>query len=83
MKTHRTFDDSQAFEDEHLCERPTLRLILEYLDKVFTYIFICEMVIKWFAFGFKVYFTDAWCWLDFIIVSVRNVLLCSFFYYTH
>lgn len=28
------------------------------------------MLIKWLALGFKVYFTNAWCWLDFIIVMV-------------
>lgn len=28
------------------------------------------MLIKWLALGFKVYFTNAWCWLDFVIVMV-------------
>ena len=44
--------------------------MLEYADKVFTYIFILEMLLKWVAYGFKVYFTNAWCWLDFLIVDV-------------
>lgn len=47
-----------------------IRTILEYADKVFTYIFIIEMLLKWVAYGFKVYFTNAWCWLDFLIVDV-------------
>jgi len=45
-------------------------MILKYMDKSFSIIFMCEMVMKWTAYGFKKYFTDAWCWLDFIIVAV-------------
>lgn len=43
---------------------------MEYADKVFTYIFILEMLLKWLAYGFARYFTNAWCWLDFLIVGV-------------
>lgn len=57
-------------EDIYLEQRPILKMVLEYMDKVFTVVFLLEMFIKWFAFGFKHYFTDAWCWLDFIIVAV-------------
>lgn len=60
----------QAFEDIHIEQRRVIRTILEYADKVFTYIFILEMLLKWVAYGFKVYFTNAWCWLDFLIVDV-------------
>lgn len=60
----------QAFEDIYIEQRPVIRTILEYADKVFTYIFILEMLLKWVAYGFKVYFTNAWCWLDFLIVDV-------------
>jgi hypothetical protein len=28
------------------------------------------MLIKWLALGFQAYFTNAWCWLDFVIVMV-------------
>ncbi|XP_071080138.1 sodium channel protein para-like isoform X7 [Haliotis cracherodii] len=66
-----------ALEDEYLGERPILKAILMYLDKCFTAIFILEMLVKWVAFGFKTYFTDAWCWLDFIIVSLSIVLLAA------
>lgn len=45
--------------------------MLEYADKVFTYVFILEMLLKWVAYGFVKYFTNAWCWLDFLIVDVR------------
>ena len=44
--------------------------MLEYSDKVFTYVFILEMLLKWVAYGFVKYFTNAWCWLDFLIVDV-------------
>lgn len=30
------------------------------------------MVLKWVAYGFKTYFTNAWCWLDFFIVDVSS-----------
>ena len=30
------------------------------------------MLLKWVAYGFKVYFTNAWCWLDFLIVDVSS-----------
>ena len=48
--------------------------MLEYADKVFTYVFILEMLLKWVAYGFVKYFTNAWCWLDFLIVDVCIML---------
>uniref|UniRef100_A0AAZ3RPJ5 Sodium channel protein n=1 Tax=Oncorhynchus tshawytscha TaxID=74940 RepID=A0AAZ3RPJ5_ONCTS len=59
-----------AFEDVYIQQRKTIRTILEYADSVFTYIFILEMLLKWVAYGFHKYFTNAWCWLDFFIVDV-------------
>lgn len=38
---------------------------------MFTYVFVLEMLLKWVAYGFKKYFTNAWCWLDFLIVDVE------------
>jgi len=64
----------QAFEDVYIEQRKTIRIILEYADKVFTYIFILEMLLKWVAYGFVKYFTNAWCWLDFFIVDVSLLL---------
>lgn len=60
----------QAFEDVYIERRRTIKIILEYADKVFTYIFVIEMLLKWVAYGYKTYFTNAWCWLDFFIVDV-------------
>lgn len=47
-------------------------MVLEFSDKIFTYIFILEMMLKWLAYGFKKYFTNYWCWLDFLIVDVSS-----------
>ncbi|KAI5087468.1 sodium channel protein type 4 subunit alpha B isoform X1 [Silurus meridionalis] len=59
-----------AFEDIYIEQRRVIKIILEYADQIFTYIFVIEMLLKWVAYGFKVYFTNAWCWLDFLIVDV-------------
>ncbi|CAG05433.1 unnamed protein product [Tetraodon nigroviridis] len=68
-----------AFEDVYIEQRKTVRIILEYADRVFTYIFILEMLLKWVAYGFVKYFTNAWCWLDFFIVDVSalHLLKCD------
>uniref|UniRef100_A0A8C8VN74 Sodium channel protein n=1 Tax=Pelusios castaneus TaxID=367368 RepID=A0A8C8VN74_9SAUR len=66
-----------AFEDIYIEERKTIKTILEYADKLFTYIFILEMVLKWVAYGFQTYFTNAWCWLDFLIVGISLVSLTA------
>lgn len=68
----------QALEDVHLPHRPILQDILYYMDRIFTVIFFIEMLIKWLALGFQKYFTNAWCWLDFIIVMV-NIIIINFF----
>ncbi|XP_039291754.1 sodium channel protein para isoform X2 [Nilaparvata lugens] len=62
-----------ALEDVHLPSRPILQDILYYMDRIFTVIFFLEMLIKWLALGFAKYFTNAWCWLDFIIVMVSLI----------
>ncbi|KAG7205597.1 hypothetical protein KM043_007563 [Ampulex compressa] len=64
-----------ALEDVHLQQRPIMQDILYYMDRIFTVIFFIEMLIKWLALGFKKYFTNAWCWLDFIIVMLSLINL--------
>ncbi|KAG1669527.1 Sodium channel protein para [Nymphon striatum] len=59
-----------AAEDVHLKNKPLLKEILYYMDRFFTIAFFLEMLIKMLALGFKTYFTNAWCWLDFVIVLV-------------
>ncbi|XP_056610320.1 sodium channel, voltage-gated, type I-like, alpha [Triplophysa dalaica] len=66
-----------AFEDVYLNSQKNIKIILEYADKIFTYIFILEMLLKWVAYGFVKYFTNAWCWLDFIIVDVSLISLVA------
>ncbi|CAL9698617.1 unnamed protein product [Knipowitschia caucasica] len=66
-----------AFEDIYIEQRKNIKTVLEYADKVFTYIFILEMLLKWVAYGFVKYFTNAWCWLDFLIVDVSLVSLVA------
>uniref|UniRef100_A0A8D0HSQ7 Sodium channel protein n=1 Tax=Sphenodon punctatus TaxID=8508 RepID=A0A8D0HSQ7_SPHPU len=66
-----------AFEDIHLKKRENIKIMLEYADKMFTYIFVLEMLLKWMAYGFHRYFTNAWCWLDFLIVDVSLVSLIA------
>ncbi|XP_034165659.2 sodium channel, voltage-gated, type I like, alpha b isoform X9 [Pangasianodon hypophthalmus] len=66
-----------AFEDIYIEQRKTVKTVLEYADKVFTYVFILEMLLKWVAYGFVKYFTNAWCWLDFLIVDVSLVSLVA------
>jgi voltage-gated sodium channel type II alpha len=50
------------------------------MDRIFTVIFTLEMAVKWLALGFVKYFTNAWCWLDFVIVMVskKNQIIENF-----
>ncbi|XP_035860680.1 sodium channel protein type 4 subunit alpha B-like isoform X3 [Sander lucioperca] len=61
-----------AFEDIYIEKRKVVKVVLEYADKVFSYIFVLEMFLKWIAYGFKKYFTNYWCWLDFLIVDIAT-----------
>ncbi|XP_030015988.1 sodium channel protein type 4 subunit alpha B-like isoform X2 [Sphaeramia orbicularis] len=66
-----------AFEDIYIEKRKVVKVVLEYADKVFSYIFVLEMFLKWIAYGFKKYFTNYWCWLDFLIVDVSLISLIA------
>ncbi|XP_040821410.1 sodium channel protein type 10 subunit alpha isoform X2 [Ochotona curzoniae] len=66
-----------AFEDCYLDQKPTVQALLEYTDRVFTFVFVLEMLLKWVAYGFKKYFTNAWCWLDFLIVAISLTSLTA------
>ncbi|XP_061443234.1 sodium channel protein type 5 subunit alpha-like [Rhineura floridana] len=67
------------FEDIYLNKRKTIKMILEYADIFFFYIFLLEMLLKLVAYGFRKYFTSAWCWLDFFIVCVSCPLVTTTF----
>ncbi|KAK2821990.1 hypothetical protein Q5P01_022055 [Channa striata] len=66
-----------AFEDIYIEKRKVIKVVLEYADKFFSYIFVLEMFLKWIAYGFKKYFTNYWCWLDFLIVDVSLISLAA------
>lgn len=59
-------------EDIYLQHRHILKTVVGTVDQVCTYLFLLEMLLKWIAFGLKKYFTNAWCWLDFLILDVRT-----------
>ncbi|XP_068935764.1 sodium channel protein type 9 subunit alpha-like [Petaurus breviceps papuanus] len=65
------------FEDIYIEKRKTIKIILEYGDMIFTYIFILEMLLKWMAYGYKTYFSNVWCWLEFLVVNVSLVSLVA------
>lgn len=52
-------------------QMPVFHTVLDIFDILFTCIFLMEMLLKWIGFGLKKYFSDAWCWLDFLILNVR------------
>ncbi|XP_054846940.1 sodium channel protein type 5 subunit alpha-like [Eublepharis macularius] len=66
-----------TFEDIDLKNLKNVKTVLDYADKVFFYIFFLEMLLKWVAYGFKKYFTNAWCWLDFFIVCISLASLAA------
>ena len=62
-----------TLEDVWFDTRPLLVDALFYLDRILTVVFFLETCLKLFAMGFVVYFTNAWCWLDFVIVGVSII----------
>ncbi|XP_077160240.1 sodium channel protein type 5 subunit alpha-like isoform X2 [Paroedura picta] len=66
-----------TFEDIHLSKQKVIQNILDFADWFFFYIFFLEMLLKWVAYGFQKYFTDAWCWLDFFIVCTSLTALLT------
>ncbi|XP_028841357.1 sodium channel protein type 4 subunit alpha-like [Denticeps clupeoides] len=73
-----TLDSSAlAFEDIYSNQRLAFTFVLECAVYVFTLVFIFEMLLKWAAYGFKVYFSSIWCWLDFLILNVTLVSMIA------
>ncbi len=60
----------KALEDVNTRQQPRFSKVLAIFDKIFTVIFTIELIIKWFAYGIKKYFTTGWNILDFVIVLV-------------
>lgn len=57
-------------EDDYLLRIPVMQMVLNIADILFTCLFLMEMLIKWIGFGLKKYFSNPWCWLDFLILDV-------------
>lgn len=64
-----------CFEDIHLDKNKDLKRILYWTNFFFCIIFVVEMLLKWLAHGWTVYFTSFWTILDFIIVFVSELFL--------
>ena len=62
-----------TLEDIWFGTRPLLQDCLYYLDRILTVVFFLETSLKLFAMGPVMYFGNAWCWLDFVIVAVSLV----------
>ena len=62
-----------TLEDIWFETRPTLVDTLYYLDRILTVVFLIETCIKLFSMGFVAFFSNSWCWLDFIIVGVSLI----------
>merc|ERR550534_1744112 len=62
-----------TLEDVWFETRPLLMDLLYYLDRILTVVFFLETDLKLFAMGCVMYFGNAWCWLDFVIVAVSLV----------
>uniref|UniRef100_A0A3P9P9S2 Sodium channel protein n=1 Tax=Poecilia reticulata TaxID=8081 RepID=A0A3P9P9S2_POERE len=66
-----------AFEDIYIDQRRDIKIILDYADQVFNFVFVVEVILKLVAYGCKTFFSNAWCWLDFLIADVSLVLLSA------
>jgi len=62
-----------TLEDVWFDTRPLLVDTLYYLDRILTVVFFLETSLKLFAMGCVMYFGNAWCWLDFVIVAVSLI----------
>ncbi|KAL5022052.1 hypothetical protein ScPMuIL_001207 [Solemya velum] len=69
------YEEREAFEDVYMSD--TTITALYYLNIIFCSLFLAEMLIKWFALGFKRYFTSFWTCLDFIIVVISILSLVA------
>ncbi|XP_054614770.1 sodium channel protein type 4 subunit alpha B-like isoform X2 [Dunckerocampus dactyliophorus] len=66
-----------VFEDIYLEKRLLIKTILEYAERVFIFVFVVELLLRWFADGFRKFFTNPWCWLDFLVVGTFPGLLTA------
>ena len=69
----------KAADDKNKEHHVWVQYVLPQLDRIFTIVFFIEMVLKMLALGFKSYFTNAWCWLDIVIVAVSFFFIRMWF----
>ncbi len=62
-----------TLEDVWFETKPLLVDSLYYLDRILTVVFFLETCLKLLAMGVVAYFSNAWCWLDFVIVGVSLI----------
>lgn len=60
------------FEDIYWHQREIVMVVVGISSMVFLLLFFIEMILKWIGFGFRKYFTDTWCWLEFLIINVSR-----------
>ena len=62
-----------AMEDINFQSSQTLVNIVYYIDGILTHMILIEACIKLFSMGFVAYFSNFWCWLDFIVVGMSLI----------
>ena len=65
-----------ALEDINYSSKPLLVDAAFYLDKGLTVLLLTEICIKLFSMGFISYFSNGWCWLDFIVGGLSLTDFC-------
>ena len=53
---------------------------LEIINDIFTFIFLCEMLLKWYGLGIKQYFSDVWNIFDAVIVFASLIVWFALFF---
>ena len=65
-----TIPSLKALEDLNTRQQLRFSKVLGLFRIIFTIIFTIQLILKWFAYGIKTYFSTGWNVLDFIIVVV-------------
>eukprot|EP00064_Thunnus_orientalis_P023179 superscaffoldBa00008516_g23410 len=68
---------SEVYNNILLENHQVMKVVLNYAELVFACVFVVEMILKMVAFGFKRYFTNKWCWVEFAVVIVSLIFVTS------
>ncbi|XP_044211809.1 sodium channel protein type 4 subunit alpha B-like [Thunnus albacares] len=66
-----------VYNDIFLENLQVMKVVLNYAELVFACVFVVEMILMMVAFGFKRYFTNKWCWVEFAVVIVSLISVTS------